>query len=66
MRPPKVCRQAYLEAVRDLIGWCKACRAFTTPDVDSASRRRTCPVCKKRTVAPAENALLYGHFQIGG
>jgi hypothetical protein len=61
---PSIRRAAYQAALRDEIGWCTVCLAFTTPGLKYSSRRCTCKTCGKCTAVSADKAWVHGYFRI--
>jgi len=62
----KITEQEYLEAVRNMEGYCTACEAFTREMCEPDAREYDCPDCGENTVYGAEEALIMGLFEFVG
>ncbi len=52
----------YAEATEAMIGWCRACAAFTRELTEPDARQYQCPVCLLYEVFGAEEALVMELF----
>jgi hypothetical protein len=58
-KPVAVAMEDYDSACENYVGWCTACRGFTTDSVEPDAERYVCDVCEKQTVYGAEMALVH-------
>lgn len=55
----------YMEATDSYEGYCTNCHKFTRTETEPDAEKYPCPVCEKKTVMGAEQALLLGRISIG-
>jgi Zn finger protein HypA/HybF involved in hydrogenase expression len=54
----------YAEATDSYQGWCRHCKEFTRENTEPDAENYDCPVCEKKSVVGAEQALLLGLIEL--
>jgi len=59
----KIREADYMDANDSYTGWCTFCKEFTRSCTEPDAEGYDCPVCQRRDVVGAEQALIMGLFE---